>query len=141
MTIFTDTALNTVAGAYANLLESFVLAAAKLHVWLRHLPYAHPPHVLRTITHAVLSTWPLLRVHTRAAAPGAQFHLKRRCVEWLGWFAFARVLHHWRQHDELVAQLHRTQLEAPQYVEARRQVGRLALEAWPTHARRVQNAT
>lgn len=141
MAIFTDTALNTVSGAYTNLLESFVLAAAKLHVWLRHLPYAHLPHVLRVITHAVLSAWPLLRVHTRAAAPGAQFQLKRRCVEWLGWFAFARVLRHWRQHDDLVAELHRTQLEAPYYVEARRIVGRLALEAWPAHARRVQNAT
>lgn len=141
MAIFTDTALNTVPGAYANLLETFVLAAAKLHVWLRHLPYAHPPYVLRSITHAVLSAWPLLRMHTRAAAPGAQFQLRRRCVEWLGWFAFARVLRHWRQHDALVSLLHRTQLEASLYAEARRQVGRLALEAWPAHAQRVLNAT
>lgn len=142
--VFTDTHLNTRHGAYSNLLEGYVFAAAKLHAYLQHLPFAHAPHVVCAIVHTVRMTWAMICAATRESRAtldsGAECDLRRPCVEWLGYFAFVHVLRQWSVHAGITQEL-QFHLEAPRYARARRQVGRVALRAWPAHRERVLHMT
>ena len=139
--LYTDAALHPCGAAYVNLLDGYVAAAAKLHVYLRSMPRrAHGTYVLRAITRAIALVYPM--IHTQAAAAArsvdatARADVRRDCVEWLGVFAFVQVLGTWAADAALAAAL-APAVAAPQYAAARRAVGRLALVAWPAHAQRV----
>lgn len=142
--VYTDTHLNTLRGVYTNLLEGFVFAAAKLRVYMRHMPYAYAPPVMRAIVHAVRLTWSMIRAAIREARatlhPHAQCHVQRSCVEWIGYFAFAHVLQPWPVHAPLVASLMPI-VHAQHYARPRRKIGPLVLRAWSVHRERIRRLT
>jgi len=121
--VYTDTHLNTPGGVYTNLLEGFVFAAAKLRVFMRHMPFAYAPPVMRAIVH-----------------PDAQCQIQRACVEWIGYFAFAHVLEPWPVHAPLVAAL-MPFVHAQRYARSRRKIGPLVLRAWAAHRERIRRLT
>ncbi|WFD32171.1 RNA-directed DNA polymerase [Malassezia sp. CBS 17886] len=139
--LYTDATLNSPCGAYSNLLEGFVVAAAKLHAYccsLRH--QVRPRFLLHAITHAVELAHPMVAARARMARaalhPAACTAVHRDCVEWLGWFAFHAVLARRRAHAVLVHSLE-LQMRAHRFRRARVVVGHLALTRWPQHARVV----
>lgn len=142
--MFTDTHLNTTDGAYTNLLEGFVVAAAKLHVYLRSMTHVHVLHVQRSVVRAVRSIYPMVRASLREAQASfstvSDVQLRRDCIEWLGFFAFARVLQRWQVHSAL-ASAFANYMQAPQYARARGKIGRLAISAWTTHRQRIAQMT
>lgn len=143
--LFTDTTLNTPRGVYANVLEAFVVTAAKLHVLVRPpAPRTSLPSLVRSMEHAVRAAWPLMQAHAREARAawhaGARCAVRRDCVEWLGWFAMVHVLQLWRTHAALVSHL-RPHLDGRAASrKAQAAVGHLALEHWPRHRERVLQA-
>lgn len=142
--VYTDTHLNTPYGVYTNLLEGFVFAAAKLRVFMRHMPFAYAPPVMRAIVHAVRLTWNMIRAAIREARamlhPHAQCHIQRACVEWIGYFAFAHVLQRWPVHAPLVAAL-MPFVHAQRYARSRRKIGPLVLRAWTAQRERIRRLT
>lgn len=133
--LFTDTVLNTEQGAAANVLEGFLLVAAKLHAYCRGLrPRRVSPSLLhRAIDQAVRMTHPMIVSRMRLAAAslyaGAACELRRDVVEWLGYFAFYSVLHTVPAYIDLAPWL-AGRMHAPRYGTAQARVGRLALRIW-----------
>ncbi|KAL4402942.1 telomere maintenance protein [Malassezia pachydermatis] len=140
--LFTDTRLTPPSQAYANLTEGFILAAAKWHVFIRAQPRApRVPTLFHVIARAIRMVWPWIQARVRHVRtswqPQAECRLRRDAVEWLGWFAFVHVLQPFPRHRDLITYL-QAQVTSPLYAHARRQVGALALHAWPAHHERLR---
>ena len=131
--LYTDALLNTPRGAYANVLEGAVVAAAKLHAYARALRprHAHAALVVRAIEQAVRMTPPMIASRARLAAdtplagppPRA---LDRAAVEWLAYLGFYAVLRGRPAYAAVVAALEAA-LQRRTYAAARTRLGRWAL--------------
>ncbi|WFD44938.1 RNA-directed DNA polymerase [Malassezia psittaci] len=141
--LFTDTRLNCVRGAYANILEGFVVAAAKLHAYCR----AIRPQVLTSsvifnaIDQAVTMTFPMIASRSRLATslhPEARCELKRKHVEWLGYWGFHGVLSR-RAAFQAVSQQLEVRLQSAKYTYERKYAGRWLVSAVMQHSSNVRS--
>ena len=108
------------------------------------MTHVHVLHVQRSVVRAVRSIYPMVRASLREAQASfstvSDVQLRRDCIEWLGFFAFARVLQRWQVHSAL-ASAFANYMQAPQYARARGKIGRLAISAWTTHRQRIAQMT
>lgn len=128
--LYTDASLNAPAIVCANLLEGFVLAAARLHAHCRALRPNHVFHasfLYRTISVAVYAAYPTLQSRSRIAK--SQLNVRRRDVEWLGFFAFNAYLSSKHGYDDLCSALYKVLLKS-RYDCARAKIGTTALRTW-----------
>ncbi|WFD00878.1 RNA-directed DNA polymerase [Malassezia yamatoensis] len=141
--LFTDTRLNCVRGAYANILEGFVVAAAKLHAYCR----AIRPQTLTTsvifnaIDQAVTMTFPMIASRSRLATSfhaEARCELKRKHVEWLGYWGFYGVLSR-RAAFQAVSQHLEARLQSAKYTHERKHAGRWLVSAVTQYSSNIRS--
>ena len=127
--LFTDTVLNPVDVAYANVFDCFALAATRMHAHAHALRGVRAVFLVHVARSAINSAYPIMAAHARAThRPTVSCVLQRTHVEWLGWYAFWVVSRRWHAH-ELTRAAHGAVMSA-RLVRARTRLGALATSAW-----------
>ncbi|WFD36557.1 RNA-directed DNA polymerase [Malassezia cuniculi] len=126
--LFTDTVLNPVRVAYANVFDCFVIAATRMHAHAHALRGVRANFLVHVTQSAIRHAYPIIAKRASAQRPPG-CRLQRTHIEWLGWFAFWTVAR--RQHaNTLLTQTAYRKMMMPRYAQPRTRLGPLAVRAW-----------